>query len=124
MSRPVRQARPVALVPVMIGSFARAWDTSWDDDPRPSARRFMVLSALVSAAAMEELADTRAMPLLEALDAAWDAVEAWFTKWLADWGYTSQRIGIINAVAGSDFMLTVQEIERRNAYKSRGTSAT
>ncbi|WP_157429602.1 hypothetical protein [Actinomadura oligospora] len=68
---------------------------------------------LAAADAADALEDAETLPVLLALDAAWEEVKAAFTARLAAFGYFPARIRIITALAHTEYLEIVAEAIRR-----------
>ncbi|RMI42427.1 hypothetical protein EBO15_19505 [Actinomadura harenae] len=99
-------------MPVVVGAWSRVWDVAWADG-RSSARMRELVSVLAAADAADALEDAEALPVLLALDAAWEEVKAAFTDRLAAFGDFPARIRIITALAHTEYLDIVSEAIRR-----------
>ncbi|MFC5182845.1 hypothetical protein [Actinomadura harenae] len=72
-----------------------------------------LVSVLAAADAVDALEDAEALPVLLALDAAWEEVKAAFVGRLAAFGYFPARIRIITALAHTEYLDIVSEAIRR-----------
>lgn len=111
-NRTTRFADPAALVPVVVGAWSRVWDVAWADG-RPSHRMREVISVLVADDAADALEDAETLPVLLALDAAWEEVTTAFTGRLKAFGYFPARIRIITALAHNEYLEIVSEAIQR-----------
>ncbi len=111
-NRTTRFADPAVLVPVVLGAWGRVWDVAWADG-RSSDRMRELISVLASADAADALEDAETLPILLALDAAWEEVKAAFTGRLRAFGYFPARIQIIENLAHTEYLEIVAEAIRR-----------
>ncbi|MEV4253423.1 hypothetical protein AB0J52_09645 [Spirillospora sp. NPDC049652] len=111
-NRTTRFADPAVLVPVVVGAWGRVWDVAWADG-RPSHRMRELICVLASADAADALEDAETLPVLLALDAAWEEVKTAFTSRLKAFGYFPARIRIITALAHTEYLDIVSEAIRR-----------
>ncbi|WP_026416983.1 hypothetical protein [Actinomadura oligospora] len=72
-----------------------------------------LISVLASADAADALEDAETLPILLALDAAWEEVKAAFTGRLRAFGYFPARIQIIENLAHTEYLEIVAEAIRR-----------
>ncbi|RMI44703.1 hypothetical protein EBO15_12175 [Actinomadura harenae] len=99
-------------MPIVVGAWSRVWDVAWADG-RSSGRMRELVSVLAAADAVDALEDAEALPVLLALDAAWEEVKAAFVGRLAAFGYFPARIRIITALAHTEYLDIVSEAIRR-----------
>ncbi|MEV4254337.1 hypothetical protein AB0J52_14390 [Spirillospora sp. NPDC049652] len=72
-----------------------------------------LICVLASADATDALETTETLPVLLALDAAWEEVKTAFTSRLKAFGYFPARIRIITALAHTEYLDIVSEAIRR-----------
>ncbi|MFC5186408.1 hypothetical protein [Actinomadura harenae] len=114
-----RFADPAVLVPVIMAMWARRWSDAWPEGDAASREIVgAVVTTIASADAMEALSEDDQLPVLLALDAAWQATREAMTARMAAFGIPPARAELLTRLAQAEHNLNASALVRRIAPRA------